>query len=121
MPVIKSSDYRARGSFICLFFFSNPQDILEKKSSFKEQLYLLKNVNLYDKYGTSDFFFFDHYWYQMWFDLHVLLIRSLSTLKAGNAVKQVDHLLYVWKVVSSTPGNSWLIFFFYNDSNCLFT
>lgn len=46
MPVIKSSDYRARDSFICLFFFSNPQDILEKKSSFKEQLYLLKNVNL---------------------------------------------------------------------------
>lgn len=46
MPVIKSSDYGARDSFICLFFFSNPQDILEKKSSFKEQLYLLKNVNL---------------------------------------------------------------------------
>lgn len=42
MPVIKSSDYGARDSFICLFFFSNPQDILGKKSSFKEQLYLLK-------------------------------------------------------------------------------
>lgn len=36
MLVIKLLDYRVRGLFICLFFFLNLWDILEKKFLFKE-------------------------------------------------------------------------------------